>query len=49
MKTLNQYELEKVSGGIAPLAVLGAVAAGLAVADAAWSLGKGIGRGWNSY
>ena len=25
MKTLNQYELEKVSGGIGPMAVIGGI------------------------
>ena len=39
MKTLNQYELEKVSGGLATA---------LALADAGHSFLKGFGRGWNS-
>lgn len=47
MKTLNQYELEKVSGGIGPMAVIGGIAAIAGAADAIWSLGKGFARGWN--
>ncbi|WP_297956993.1 class IIb bacteriocin, lactobin A/cerein 7B family [uncultured Neisseria sp.] len=47
MKTLNQYELEKVSGGIGAMAVIGGIAAIAGAADVIWSLGKGFARGWN--
>jgi|GEM_PF-4088066 class IIb bacteriocin, lactobin A/cerein 7B family len=47
MKTLNQYELEKVSGGIGPMAVIGGIAAIAGAADVIWSLGKGFARGWD--
>lgn len=45
MKTLNQYELEKVSGGIGPMAVIAGIAAIAGAADAVVSLGKGFVRG----
>ncbi|ASK26779.1 class IIb bacteriocin, lactobin A/cerein 7B family [Neisseria chenwenguii] len=47
MKELNQFELDNVSGGIAPLVALGAGAAILTVADGVWSFGKGVVQGWN--
>ena len=48
MKTLNQYELEKVSGGNPAAAVLAGLATALALADAGHSFLKGFRRGWNS-
>ena len=46
MRVRNQFDLEKVSGG-GVLATIGAIAGVIAVADAAWSAGKGIVAGWN--
>ena len=45
MKTVNQYELEKVRGGMGPMAVIGGLAAIAGAADAIFSLGKGFVRG----
>ncbi|MBV4413940.1 class IIb bacteriocin, lactobin A/cerein 7B family [Enterobacteriaceae bacterium YMB-R22] len=42
MRELTDKELNKVSGGIAPLVVLGGISAGLAVGNAAWNFGCGV-------
>ncbi|WP_293275959.1 class IIb bacteriocin, lactobin A/cerein 7B family [Neisseria sp. oral taxon 014] len=47
MKTLNQYELEKVSGGIDPMTVIAAIAAIGGAVNVIGDLGKGFARGWN--
>ena len=47
MKNLNQYEMEKVSGGIGTIAVIGGIAAIAGAAEVIWSLGKGFARGWD--
>ena len=48
MKALNQYELEKVSGGNPIAAALGIVASTLAIIQAGGSFVSGFSRGWNS-